>query len=32
LRWEFNRFDDVVRRLRRWVDIFRRVHVFAFRV
>ena len=32
LRWEFNRFDDVVRRLRRWVDRFRRVHVFAFRI
>jgi hypothetical protein len=27
--WEFHRFDDVVRRLRRWVDIFRRVHVFC---
>jgi hypothetical protein len=32
LRWKFDRFDDVVRRLRRWVDIFRRVHVSAFRV
>jgi len=32
LRWEFNRFDDLIRRLKRRVDIFRRVHVFAFRV
>ena len=32
LRREFQRFDDVVRRLRRWVVVFGRVHVFAFRV
>ena len=31
LRWKFERLDDVVRRLRRCIDSFCRVHVFAFR-
>jgi hypothetical protein len=31
LGWKFEWFDDLVRRLRRWIDGICRVHVFAFR-